>query len=247
MNDKPRILFLDIETKPAIVASFGIRDQHIGHKQILKDGGVICVGVKWAGERKVRVLSDWEHGHREMLAQVHAMLCEADAVATYNGAAFDLPKLQGEFLLAGMKPVPPLTQIDIYKAVKKLGYICNKLDYIAPLLGLGGKVKHEGLELWLKVMDGDAAAQKRMARYCAGDVRLTEQVYERVRPYIANHPSLGFVSPIACGACGGTRTQKRGVRRTKAMLIERIQCIGCGAWFDGKRARVAHTLAALAA
>ena len=57
-NDNPRILFLDIETKPAIVASFGIRDQHIGHKQILKDGGVICVGMKRAGEKKVRVFSE---------------------------------------------------------------------------------------------------------------------------------------------------------------------------------------------
>ena len=43
-ENTPRILFLDIETKPAIVASFGIWDQHIGHKQILRDGGVICVG-----------------------------------------------------------------------------------------------------------------------------------------------------------------------------------------------------------
>jgi hypothetical protein len=47
----PRILFLDIETKPAIIASFGIRDQHIGHKQIIQDGGTICVGVGWGDEK----------------------------------------------------------------------------------------------------------------------------------------------------------------------------------------------------
>ena len=35
---KPRILFLDIETKPATVYTFGIRDQHIGYKQIKEDG-----------------------------------------------------------------------------------------------------------------------------------------------------------------------------------------------------------------
>jgi uncharacterized protein YprB with RNaseH-like and TPR domain len=242
----PRILFLDIETKPAIIWSFGIRDQHITHKQIKEDGGVICVGLKWAGEKKVRVLSTWEHGFSEMIAETHKALSEADAVATYNGAAFDIPKLMGCFLLEGLKPPPPLTQIDIYKAVRKMGFISNKLDYIAPKMGLGGKVKHEGLELWLKVMDGDESAQKRMARYCAGDVRLTEQVYEKVRPYIPDHPHLGFISRTACPACGSHRTQRRGVRRTKAMFMERIQCIDCGAWHTGARSKVAQTLAAMA-
>ena len=236
-ENEPRILFLDIETKPAIVASFGIRDQHIGHKQILRDGGVICVGLRWSDQKRAKVYSDWEHGHVEMLRVVHEALTEADAVATYNGAAFDIPKLSGEFLLAGLPPVPPLTQIDIYKAVRKLGFICNKLDYIAPLLGLGGKVKHEGLEMWLAVMDGDTRAQRKMAKYCAGDVDLTVEVYERVRPYVANHPHMGMTPALACGACGSHRVQSRGIRRTKASFINRLHCQACGAWQDGKRVK----------
>ena len=233
----PRILFLDIETKPAIVASFGIRDQHIGHKQILRDGGVICVGLRWSDQRKAKVYSDWEHGHAEMLRITHEALAEADAVCTYNGASFDIPKLAGEFLLAGLPPPPPLTQIDIYKAVRKLGFICNKLDYIAPLLGLGGKVKHEGLEMWLAVMDGDAKAQKKMAKYCAGDVDLTVEVYERVRAYVPDHPHMGMTPALSCGGCGSHQLQSRGVRRTKAMFVQRLQCQRCGGWQSGKRVR----------
>jgi uncharacterized protein YprB with RNaseH-like and TPR domain len=136
MNE-PRILLLDIETKPALVYSFGIRDQHIQHGQIKEDGGTICVGLKWAGERKVTVLSEWEHGYQAMLDGVHQALSECDAVATYNGASFDIPKLWGNFAVAGMMPPPPPTQIDIYKAVRKLGFICNKLAYVAPLLDWG--------------------------------------------------------------------------------------------------------------
>lgn len=237
-KDAPRILFLDIETKPAIVASFGIRDQHISHKQILRDGGVICVGLKWYGERKAKVYSDWQHGHEEMLRIVHEALSECDAVATYNGASFDIPKLQGEFLLAGLAPPPPLTQIDIYKAVRKLGFICNKLDYIAPLLGLGAKVKHDGLEMWLAVMDGDPKAQKKMATYCAGDVDLTLEVYEKVRSYVSDHPHMGTTAALACGACGSNAVQSRGVRRTKAMYIQRLHCQRCGSWQAGKRVKV---------
>jgi hypothetical protein len=234
----PGILFLDIETKPAVVASFGIRDQHITHKQILKDGGVICVGLKWATDKRATVYSEWKHGRQAMLDATHAALCEADAVATYNGASFDIPKLQGEFLLAGMPPAPKVTQIDIYRAVRKLGYISNKLDYVAQILGLGNKVKHEGLDLWLKVMDGDEAAQRRMAKYCTGDVMLTQAVYDRVRAYIENHPHMGVTRPMDCGACGSSRTQARGWSRTKASIRQRYQCQACGSWSLGPPQRV---------
>lgn len=234
----PKILLIDIETKPATVYTFGIRDQHITHKQIQYDGGTICVGVKWHGERKVTVYSDWEHGHLPMLEAVHGMLSEADAVATYNGARFDIPKLQGEFLLAGMQPPPPPTQIDIFKTVRKMGFISSKLDYIAPLLGLGGKVKHDGLQMWIDVMAGCPKAQRRMARYCAGDVRLLEDVYERIKPFIADLPHLRDRPRDFCAGCGSNYIQQRGFRRTKAFRIVRLQCQDCGAWASGKREAV---------
>jgi hypothetical protein len=141
----------------------------------------------------------------------------------------------GNFLVEGMLPPPPPTQIDIYKAVRKLGFICNKLAYIAPLLGLGEKLKHEGLQMWIDVMAGCEKAQRKMAKYCAQDVRLLEDVYQRVLPYVHNHPHMGMTSAHQCGACGSHRTQSRGVRRTKASFITRIQCQACGAWQDGKR------------
>jgi hypothetical protein len=240
MSDaKPKILFLDIETKPALIYSFGIRDQHITHKQIQQDGGTICVGVKWYGQRKVTVLSTWEHGYSQMIAETHRLISEADAVATYNGVSFDMPKLMGNFLLEGLPPPPPPTQIDIYKAVRKLGFICNKLDYVAPLLGLGHKVKHAGLEMWIAVMDGCPKAQAKMARYCAGDVRLTEEVYDRVVAYVPNHPHMGRTGSDACGACGSYNIQHRGFRRTKAFRIVRVQCQDCGSWMSGKREKAA--------
>lgn len=240
MPDAPRILLLDIETKPALVYTFKLHEQHVGYKQLVdgQHGGTICVGVGWHGERKVQVFSDWQHGHREMLEQVHALLCEADAVATYNGARFDIPKLQGEFLLAGLEPPPPPTQIDIYKTVRKMGLISSKLDYIAPALGLGGKVKHEGLDMWIAVMNGCPKAQRKMARYCAGDVRLLGEVYERIKPFITDLPHLRDLRADFCAACGSNHLQHRGFRRTRSFRIERIQCQACGAWASGKRVAV---------
>jgi hypothetical protein len=239
MPDEPKILFLDIETKPAIVASFGIRDQHLTHKQILQDGGTICVGLSWLGEKKVRVVSEWEHGYREMLEEVHAALNEADAVATYNGARFDIPKLQGNFLIAGMLPPQPPTQIDIFKTVRKMGLICNKLDYVAPLLGLGSKVKHEGLEMWLSVMDGCPKARKKMAKYCAQDVRLLKDVYERVLPYIDNHPRIGMRHGFKCPNCGLDAMTSQGWKTTRTTRVQSLKCTSCGSWTQGKREKIA--------
>ena len=227
-----KILCLDIETSLILAYTFGIRDQHITHKQIANDRGgrlIHCVGLKWLG-KPARVYTEWEHGYEGMLKAVHDDLLEADAVVTYNGAKFDLPKLQGQFQLIGMTPPPPPTGIDLYLAARKLGHICNKLDYLAPLLGLGGKVKHPGLEMWIDVFNGCPVAQKKMARYCAGDVRLTEDVYKALRPYIPNHPALAIPKHGQCKACGSTRLISNGTRATTATIYQRVQCQACGSW-----------------
>ena len=233
---EPRILVLDIETKLVETVTFGIRDQHLTHKQITNDDGgrlLHMVGYKWVGQRKTTVLTEWDQGYRGMMEGVHEALCEADAVVSYNGASFDMPKIEGQFALLGMGLPPAPTQLDLYKAVRKFGFICNKLDYVAPLFGLGGKVKHEGLEMWKAVKDGCPKARAKMARYCAGDVRLTEELYHRLKPYIRNHPRLR--SGGECSSCQSNNVQYRGFNYSKAFKTERVFCLDCRSWTTGKR------------
>ena len=234
-----KILILDIETRPAqayIWRAYG--EQNIGVEQIIDPGDIICVGLKWLGDKETFLYSDWEHGHQEMLTAVHAAMCEADAVVTYNGDKFDLPKLQGAFLLAGLGPTKPQTSIDVVKAVRKLGYFVNRLAFIGPFLGVGAKIKHEGFDLWVKVMEGNEPAQRRMARYCKQDVKLLEKLYLKIRPFIKDHPHMGNVKGHACGACGSHHVQSRGWRRTKYFRIQNIQCQSCGSWQSGKREKL---------
>ncbi len=234
-----KILILDIETRPSaayVWRAYG--DQNISPDQVIDAGGTICVGAKWLGSKETALYSDWEHGHDGMLIAIHEMMSFADAVVTYNGDRFDLPKLQGEFLLAGLGPTPPCTSIDVIKAVKKFGFFMNKLAFIGPLLSQGSKVETGGFSLWTKVMAGDEKAQAQMAKYCIQDVKLLEKLYLRVRPFIKNHPHLGKVGAHECGACGSTRVQSRGSRRTKAFKIQRLQCQDCGSWQDGTRKKI---------
>jgi len=239
VNDNdPKILILDIEWKPAIAYVWQLYDVNVSLNQLVDDGGLLCFAAKWLGDRKMHFSAEWDAGGRSGMARAaHALFSEADAIVTFNGDRYDNPKLLGEFLLADLPPPPPHTSIDVYKAVKKLGFLSNKLAYIGPKLVGDSKVKHEGMELWVKAMKGDPKAQRMMKRYNCQDVTLLEDVYLKVRPYITNHPHLGMCGPLQCGACGSHRVQSRGVRRTKASFITRLHCQACGAWGDGKRVK----------
>lgn len=230
----PKILLLDIEWRPTKAYVWQAWKNDIFPDQIIEHGGMLCVGFKWFDEKQVTVLSDWRDGHANMVKGIHSAMSEADAIVTYNGDKYDLRKLDGEFLLAGLAPIPPVTSIDVIKTVKKMGYFMNRLGFIGPFLGLGNKIENGGFELWKHVEAGEEKAYRKMERYCKRDVTLLEKLYKKVRPYIRNHPHLGKFK-AACGACGSNHVQSRGYRRTKGFRIQRIQCQSCGSWQDGKR------------
>lgn len=230
-----KILLLDIEWKPTKAYVWQPWQENITPEKIIEHGGLLCVGLKWLGDKNVIIFSEWEHGHEEMVRLTHAMLSEAEMVVTYNGDKYDLKKLEGEFLLAGLPPPPTPTSVDVLKAVKKFGFFMNRLGFVAPFLGLGGKLEHEGMALWTKVDKGDEKAQKKMAKYCAQDVLILEKLYKKIRPYIRNHPRTKKTTGHVCGACGSEKLQSRGYRYTKTFRIQRIQCQTCGSWSDGKR------------
>lgn len=234
---EPRILTIDIETKPAKVFTWGLHNVNISINQIIEPSAPMCFAAKFLGEKDMMFHSDWEDGHDEMIKKAHEYLSEADAVIGYNHVKFDLPKLQGEFVLAGLTPPPPPTTIDLLKSVKKLGIQSNKLAFVGPFFKVGKKIQNEGFDLWVKVLEGDAAAQGRMEKYCRGDVTLTEKVYTLLAPFIYDHPNL---SPggDACGYCHSKKLQKRGFRYTKTYSIQRVQCSDCGSWSSGTRKKI---------
>jgi len=239
-NKNAKILVLDIETKPAKAYVWRMWDQNIGVDQLIDPGGTICFCAHWLGKRDFQFYSEWGDGHEAMVRAAHKLMSEADAIVTYNGDKFDLPKLTGGFLLYGLTPPPPNTSIDVLKTVRKMGFDMNRLAYIGPLLKQGAKIKNEGFTLWTKVMAGDPKAQERMKKYCIQDVRLLAKLYQRIRPFIKNHPHLGEkkTEGLECGACGSTKLHSRGYRRTRSFRIQRVQCQNCGSWQDGTREKL---------
>lgn len=227
-----KILFLDIETSPNLAYVWGIWEQDINPRHMVSTSSTLCWAAKWHGQREVMFDSVHQSTEKQMLKRVHRLLDEADVVVHYNGRKFDVPTLNKEFLLNGMAPPSPYKQVDMLQVARgKFRFQSNKLDYVASQLGLGGKASHEGFELWVKCMKGDAGAWSRMERYNKRDVVLLEQVYEKMLPWVPNHPNHSAMDgrPV-CPNCGASKLQKRGTQLAKDTTYVRYQCGGCGAW-----------------
>lgn len=234
----PKILVLDIETKPILAYVWRMFDEVNSLDKLVDTGGLLCFAARWLGTKEVTFYSEWEHGRARMLKAIHALITEADAVLTYNGDKFDLPMLMAEFATDDMEAPPPTTSIDVYKTTKTMGFVSKKLDFVAQALGVGKKVAHEGMPLWTKVLAGDAAAQEKMKEYNIGDIDILEGVYLKIRSFIKNHPHMGFTPKRECGACGSPKVHVSKWRRTKAMRIQQLHCQDCGSYFDGIRQKV---------
>lgn len=234
---------------PALADVWGLWDQNVSLNQLRESPGLLCFAGKFADEDDVDFISDHAHGREVMVKAAHYALDQADIVVTWNGKRYDVPHLNREFLEMGLRPPSPYKQVDLYQVAKRVfKFPSNKLQYVSTALGFSGKMEHEGHALWVKCMDGDEAAWKRMEEYNKQDVILLEQLYARFLPWIPNHPSMAAEysaqTPMAkpcCPKCGSLALQRRGFDRTQQSTFQRYQCQSCGGWSRGtKREAVAH-------
>lgn len=238
MSSTQRILLLDIETAPHTAFVWGLFNQNVAPSQLAAHGRTICWAAKWYDSNVVHYM-DERSGHREMIASIHALLQATDIVVTYNGASFDIPTLSNAFIQYGLAPLRKFRHVDLYHVVRKRFRLAsNKLEHVVTYLGLGKKVPHKGFPLWIGCMNGDTACWRVMKKYNIGDVALLGKVYQKLRPWVDNHPDVAPGSRVThCPTCGSGKLHSRGERYTKEYAIARYQCQKCAAWSDGKRKR----------
>lgn len=233
-----KTLILDIETTPHLAHVWGLWQQNVGLNQLVKPTEVLCWGAKWHGKKEFLFGGGATKREKKAgIVQVHRLLDEADAVVTYNGDRFDLPHLNREFLEAGMAPPSPYARIDLLKIARtKFRFASNKLAHVAHTLGIGDKGDTGGHELWIKCMAGDPKAWVTMKKYNLQDVRLTEQLYDKLVPWATNHPNVALIDgkPEACPNCGNDNLHARGYAFTKLTQYKRYRCNDCGTWSRGK-------------
>jgi len=227
-----RILAIDIETRPNLAYVWDIWNQNINLEALVETTEIICWAAKWIGEDHIEFRSSHHDGHDEMIRRAWDLLDSADAVVHYNGQKFDIPHLNREFVLLDMAPPSPFKQIDLLRTAKRrFRFPSNKLAHVSEALGLAGKVKHEGYRLWFKCMAGDEEAWATMREYNIRDVQLLEDLYERLKPWIVNHPSIGAMFALdVCPTCGSDQLEENGSVFLKTGRYVRFHCEACGSW-----------------
>lgn len=227
-----KILLLDIESSPNTAHVWGLWQQNVSINQLMESSYVLCYAAKWYGEKEVMFDSVHQSRPKTMLKGIHGLLNDADAVVHYNGTKFDIPTLNKEFLLHSFNPPSPYKQIDLLRVVRSsFRFPSNKLDYVAQRLNLGKKHEHEGHELWVKCMNGDKDAWKRMEKYNIQDVVLLENLYSHLLPWIKSHPNHNLFSDgHVCPNCSSSSLQRRGTAISSTGTYQRYQCRSCGTW-----------------
>lgn len=231
-----KILLLDIETAPNIAYVWGLWEQNVNLQMLQAPGYVLCWSAQWLGDKKVMFDSVSRSGKKKMLEGIHKLMTEADAIVTYNGARFDIPHLNGQFVLAGMTPPAPSRQIDLLAVVKsRFKFPSNKLEFVAKELGIGSKLKHQGFDLWLGCLRNEPQAWATMERYNKQDTALLGGLYHKLLPWIKNHPCPRPTRKgDHCTNCGSHEVHYRGVAIVAGGERTRFQCQKCGRWMTSK-------------
>ena len=230
-----RILLWDIETS---YLRAGIwrpgYNMTVGPDQILIENKIICLAYKWLGEKEVHTL-DWglrRQCDKALLKKFYKVLVQADFIVTQNGDRFDIPWLKTRAVLQGLPPLPEINSLDTLKLNKRtFNFNSNKLDYVAKVLGHGGKDKMEFAD-WVKIIENkDSKALEKMINYNKKDVVILEKVFIDILPHVTLPACLYPLTDskeAKCVQCNSKDVAWDGYKHTKYYSYRRFNCRKCG-------------------
>lgn len=237
-----RVLVYDIECSPILAYTWSLKPDYLPIDNIVENPRILCIGAQWLGEKRVTLLSEWEHGRKGMLEGIHRLFSEADSVAGFNSRSFDTPWVLAELARDGFLPPAPFNQVDLYRESRQFRLPSHKLQFVSTeLFQLSGKLSTGGFGLWKQVLAGDEKAQARMGRYCKQDVRLTTELYQSMLPWLKTAPTAALYiddeddAAVACPKCSEGPVIKQGFKYTKLGKFQAYQCQGCGGWSQGRK------------
>ena len=246
-----KMLIIDIETAPTRAYVWDVWKQNVAINQIDTDWFCLTWSAKWLFEDKVysaKLTSNEAKTQDDsrIMKSIWKMLDDADIVVAHNGLKFDLPALNTRFVINGMTPPSPYQVIDtLLYARKKFRFSHNKLDFINKVLKLERKKDTGGFELWDRCYKGEVAALKEMEDYNVQDVRILEETYLNLRPYITPHPNLALfildTKAERCPACGSANLIDLGKKYyTTVNAYDLLKCNDCGS--SGRRRTTTLTI-----
>lgn len=238
----PKILIFDVETLPLIVPVWQVYDVNVGMNHIIKDWCILSWSAQWVGDDRIMnsILTPSEakdRDDRRVVLEIWRLLEEADVVVAHNGKRFDIKKLNTRFWYHKLGKPTSYKVIDTLTAARAVfGLTFNKQDFIARFLGLQEKLD-TNMQLWLDCDAGNREALLYMQEYNDQDVRMLNDIYMEMRPWITGHPDLRVYTRDlnSCPVCMKHDFENVGLFVADVRRYEEFRCHDCGAtWHSSK-------------
>lgn len=243
---KARVLLFDIEVSREHVEGYR-NGWDFKVVKTTKHQEMMCFAYKWLGESKIHYVSRNEVTYDEMLGILHDILSEADVVIAHNGNKFDNKMANRFFIHNHMLPVRPYKSVDTLQVARSMfKFPGNSLNALCEYLGIGKKEKITYADIEDEFLNGDKKAERLMRKYNIQDVKLLEELYFRLRPWIKNHPNIGDIEQLdgVCPKCGSPNLNKEGTHARRGGRVQSYSCSDCGGWCNeaslNKKGRVVN-------
>lgn len=234
---KAKVLFLDIETAPNIVAHWACGyKQTVSPESLIQERFMISAQWSWNGSKIIegKLSNIKKADDKQLIKTLSKELRKADIIVGHNVKKFDARWIEGRALLNGLPPTgaPFIPTIDTMRLAKQAFALNSyKLDYIAKALGIGQKIKTSYND-WMDVLvNKDMSRAEFLLKYGKEDVSLNRKVFYKLLPFVKlpmNLAALMHGNADFC-ACGSVKVYVHSYRTTKAgTLYRRFRCEDCG-------------------
>lgn len=240
-----KILLFDIETAPMECFVWTLRQRGwISPESVIKDWSILTWSAKWLFDdqmysARVNAHEAEKREDASIISQLWDLLDQADIIVAHNGARFDVRRMNARFALNGMSPPMPYKIVDTLRVTRRqFDFSSYKLDYVNQLFGLDQK-DHPGYDTWKtavkRSLHGGGVAEEAletMRKYCDNDVKILEELYVMIRPWIKGHPNMGLYVDTdgnVCTNCGSNNLDWKGKYYTPAGRYLSFRCSSCGA------------------
>ena len=199
VENKPKLLFYDIETSLAKSYHFQQWKVDLSQKQKIQESHLLSHAWAWGdGEVVGSVLTVEEmlnHDPERLVLECWSLLDNCDILVAHNGKRFDVKKVNSYFLQYGMPPPSPYKVIDTLLIAKaKFALPFNSLAYLAEFLNVEQKIDTGGINLWIRCDKGDPEALQFMLEYNMGDITTLRGVYNHLISWSNDNVNVALYS-----------------------------------------------------
>jgi len=247
----PRIVTIDLERVPGLAEFWQPKTHYINTNSIVSYPRTICYAYKWNDSPKIHFEAEWLTSHEEMIRTAFALYDEADFVVGYNQVRFDNKHFMSDWAVYEMGMPSSWFDIDLLSVARKgLGFEVKSLDEVTKRLGLQSKVDKYDPKVAKAAVAGDVKAQRKIARYNKGDVKITDALHERLA-HLTKTPNAKLYEDeedhrprCSKALCASYNLEKRGFAYTPQSKFQQYRCRDCGGWTRDTKAIMRVHLAA---